>query len=136
VICTCDQYDLAVCALQLTALIIPNWCILLYCCACLHPNTTLMEAGWSTVPCPAINFSILICKSSARTKQSVISVSLKTPLETRVGICIYKTSLLHRPDDCNGFTPSCPLHILQQNCAHARATGATLTGAQKALGKN
>ena len=107
-ICTCDQYDLAFCALQLTALIKPNWCILLYFCACLHPNTTLMEAGWTTVPCPAITFSILICKSSARTKQSVISVALKTHLETRVGICIYKPSLLHRPNDYIGFTPSCP----------------------------
>ena len=79
-----------------------------YCCACLHPNTMLMEAGWNTVPCPATNINILICKSSARTKQSVISVALKTPLEIRLGICIYKTSLLHRPDDHIGFTPSCP----------------------------
>ena len=28
-------------------------------------------------------------------------------------------SLLHRPDDYNGFTPSSPPQILQQNCAHA-----------------
>ena len=33
-------------------------------------------------------------------------------------MCIYKTSLLHRPDKYNGFTSSCPPHILQQNCAH------------------
>jgi len=33
----------------------------------------------------------------------VISVALKTPLETRLGICIYKTSLLHRPDDYYWF---------------------------------
>jgi len=69
VICTCDQRDSAVCALQLTALIKFHWCVLLYCCACLHPNTILMEEGWITVPCPATNFSILICKSSARTKR-------------------------------------------------------------------
>jgi len=50
--------------------------------------------------------------------QSVIRVALKTPLETRLGICMYKTSLLHRPIDYIGFTPSCPPHILQQNCAH------------------
>ena len=50
--------------------------------------------------------------------QSVINVTLKTPLEIRLGIGIYETSLLHRPDDCTGFTPSCPPHILQQNCAH------------------
>jgi len=34
----------------------------------------------------------------------VISVALKTPLEIRLGICIYKTSLLHRSDDYIGFT--------------------------------
>ena len=43
--------------------------------------------------------SILICKLAARRKQSVISVALKTHLEIRLGICIYETSLLHRPDD-------------------------------------
>jgi len=48
----------------------------------------------------------------------VISVALKTHLEIKLGNCIYKTSLLHRPDHYIGFTPSCPPHILQQNCAH------------------
>jgi len=96
-----------------------NWCVLLYCCACLHPNTIIMETRWSTVPCPATHLSILICKSSARTKQSVIGISLKTNLEIRLGICIYQTSFLHRPNDYIGFTPSCPPHILQQNCTHA-----------------
>ena len=72
-----------------------------------------------TAPCPATNLSIIICKSFARTKQCEISVALKTPIEIRLGICIYKTSLLHRPDDYIGFPPSCPTHILQQNCAHA-----------------
>ena len=111
VICTYDQCDSAFYALQLTALVKPKWCVLLYCCACLHPNTILVEADWTTVPRPATNLSILICKLSARTKQSVISVALKTPPEIRLGICIYKTSLLHRPDDYTGFTPSCPPHI-------------------------
>ena len=82
------------------------------------PNTILMEAGWTTLPSPATNLSILTCKSSARTKQSVISVARKTPLEIRLRICIYKMSLLHRPYDYIGFTPSCPPHILQQNFAH------------------
>ena len=59
VTCTCDQCDSAFCALQLTALIKPKWCVLLYCCACSHPNTMLMEAGWTTAPCPATNISIL-----------------------------------------------------------------------------
>ena len=62
--------------------------------------------NWTTVPCPATNLSILICKSSARTKRDY--VALKTPLQIRLGISIYKTSLLHRPDDYVGFTPSCP----------------------------
>jgi len=110
--CPCDQCDSVFCALQLTALIKPKWCFLLYCCACLLPNAILMEAGWTTVPCPATNISILTCKSSARTKQSVISVALKTPLEIKLGICVHKTSLLHRPDDHIGFTPSCsPPHF-------------------------
>jgi len=61
-------------------------------------------------------YKYIKCKSSARTKQSVISVALKTPLEIKLGISIHKT-LLQRPDD-HGFTPSCPTHILQQNCAH------------------
>jgi len=68
----------------------------------------LMEADWTTVPCP----------SFPKIKQSVISVALKTPLEIRLGTCIYKTSLMHRPDYYVGFIPSCP-PILQQNCAHA-----------------
>jgi len=37
----------------------------------------------------------------------VISVAFKTPLKTRLET-IYKTSLLHRPDEYIGFTPSCP----------------------------
>jgi len=44
-------------------------------------------------------FCVLIWKSSARTKRDLISAALKTPLEIRLGICIYKMSLLHRPDD-------------------------------------
>jgi len=48
----------------------------------------------------------------------VISVALKTPLKTRLGICIYKTLLPHRVDEYIGFTSSCPSHILQQNWAH------------------
>jgi len=96
----CDQCDSAFCSLQLTALIKPNWCVLLYCCACLYPiQTILVQTGWTTVPCPATNLSMLICKLSARIKQSVISVAFETPPETGLGICVYKTSLLHRADD-------------------------------------
>jgi len=32
-----------------------------------------------------------------------------------LGIYIYKTSFLHRPDDYIGFIPSCPPHILLYN---------------------
>jgi len=32
----------------------------------------------------------------------MISAAFKTPLEKRLGICIYKTLLLHRPDDHTG----------------------------------
>jgi len=39
--------------------------------------------------------------------------------KTRLGICIYKTSLPHRPDNYISFTWSCSPHILQQSCAHA-----------------
>jgi len=42
-------------------------------------------------------------------KQSMItSAAFKTPLKTRFGICVNKTSLLHGTDDDIGFTPSCP----------------------------
>jgi len=40
----------------------------------------------------------------------VSSVAFKT-LKTRLGNCIYKTSLLHRLDEHIRFTPSCPPHF-------------------------
>ena len=55
-----------------------------------------------------------------RIKQSVISIAFKTPLKTRLGICIDKMSYQHRPDEYIGFTPSChptfcnkiaPMHV-------------------------
>ena len=108
VICMCDQCDLAFCALQPKALMKSNWCILLFRCACFYPNTILMQTGWTTVPRPATNLSILICKTPAGIKQSVISVVFKTSQETRFGVCIFKTSLLHWSDGNNDFTSSCP----------------------------
>jgi len=47
---------------------------------------------------------------------ATVTVAFKRSLETRLGICIYKTSLLHRPDDYIGFKMSS--HILQQNYVH------------------
>jgi len=69
----------------------------------------VVQVGWITVPCPKAKLSLLIIKSFAEKKQSVISVASKTPLKTRLRICIYKTSLPHRPDDYIGFASSCPL---------------------------
>jgi len=76
---------------------------------CLFPSKSiLMEAGWTTVQCPATNLRIVVRYVTHLQEQSLISVALKTPLEIRLGICIYKTALLHRPGDYIGFTPSCP----------------------------
>ena len=86
-------------------------CTILLCLFASKCDINGSRLNYCTVPCPATNLSILICKSSARTKQSVISVDLKTPPEIRLRICIYKTSLLHRSDNYIGFTPSSPPHF-------------------------
>jgi len=91
VICTCDQCDSPFCALQLTALIKPDWCVLLYCCACLCHSLTVVQPSWTTVPCPTTKLKLLISKSFVGIKQSVISVAVRTPLKLRLGMCIYKT---------------------------------------------
>jgi len=46
--CQCDS---AFCALQLTAMIKPSSYDLLYCCACLYPNTILVQAGCTRSTC-------------------------------------------------------------------------------------
>ena len=102
----------------MTALIKPSWCVLLYCFACLYHSLIVVQPSWTTVSCPTTKLSLLISKSFVGTKQSVISVALKAPLKTWLGICIYNTLLPHRADDYIGITSSCPPHILQQNCAH------------------
>jgi len=56
----------------------------------------------------------------------VISVPFKTLLETRLGICIYKTSLLHRPDDYIVFTPSCPPTFYNKIAPSRKRTGSSL----------
>ena len=61
-----------------------------------------------SILCTPTDNGVLIYISSARLKQSVINVAFKTPLETRRGICIYKPSLLHPPDDYIGFTQTVP----------------------------
>jgi len=80
-ICTCDQCDSPFCTPQLTALIKPNWCVLLYCCACLYHRLIVVQPSWTTVPCPTTKLSLLISKSFVEIKQSVISVALKTSLK-------------------------------------------------------
>ena len=90
--------------------------------------TSLNETAWkvSAYATASNTFSVLTCKSrfvlSARTKQSVNCVALKTPLQIRLGICIYKTSLLHRPDEwwLYWFHTKLSPNISQQNCVHAR----------------
>jgi len=70
-------------------------------------DINVSRLNYTTVSSNKFKFSL--CKSSARIKQSVISVAFKTPLEARLGVCIYKTALLlHRPETYIGFTPSCP----------------------------
>ena len=74
VICTCDS---PFCALQLTALIKPNRCVLLYCCACLYHSLIVVQPSWTTVPWPTTKLSLLISKLFVGIKQSVINVALK-----------------------------------------------------------
>jgi len=107
-ICTCDQCDSPFCAIQLTALIKPNWCVLLYCCACLYHGLMALQPSWTTVPCLTTKLGLLISKSFVGIKQSEISVSLRTPLKNKIKNLHYKTSLPHRPDSYIGFTSSCP----------------------------
>ena len=123
VICTCDQCDSPFCALQLTALIKHNWCALLYCCACLYHSLMALQPSWTTVPCLTRKLGLLISKSFVGIKQSVISVSLRTPMKNKIENLYYKTSLPHRPDNYIGFTSSRPptfynkiVHMLTRVC--------------------
>ena len=86
VICMYDQCDSLLCALQLTALIKPNWCVLLCYCACLYHSLIVVQPSWTTEPCPTTKLCLLISKSLVGIKQSVISVALKTPLKYKFGI--------------------------------------------------
>jgi len=53
--CTCDLYVLPFSALQLTALIKPNWSALLYCCACFQARN---QEGRKQGEVPLENFSL------------------------------------------------------------------------------
>ena len=84
-ICTCDQCDSPFCALQLTALIKPDWGVLLDCFVCLYHSLELVQPSWIAVPCPTTKLSLFICKPFVRIKQGVIRVALKTLLKNKVG---------------------------------------------------
>jgi len=85
VICTCDQCDSQFCALQLTALIKPDWGVLLYCFACLYHSLEVVQPSWIAVPCPTTKLGLIISKSFVGVKQGVILVALKTLLNNKVG---------------------------------------------------
>jgi len=40
-----------------------NWCVLLYCCACLYHSLLVVQPSWTTVPCATTKLSLLISKS-------------------------------------------------------------------------
>jgi len=88
VICTCDQCDSPFCALQLTALIKPNWCVLLYCCASLCHSLIVVQPSWNAVPCPT-KLGLLISKPFVGIRQSVIGVVLKIPLKNKIGNLLF-----------------------------------------------
>jgi len=67
-----------------------RYCVLLYCCACLYHSLVVVQPSLTTVPCPTTKFTLIISKSFVGIKQRMISVALKTPLKTRLGMCIYK----------------------------------------------
>ena len=85
VICACDQWDSPFCALQLTALIKPNWCVLLYCCGSLCHSLIVVQPSWTAVPCATTKLGLLISKPFVGIKQSVIGVALKTPPKNKIG---------------------------------------------------
>jgi len=82
-----------------------------------YPNTILMEAGWTTAPCPATNVSILICKSSARTKRDYCCS--QNTSRNKVGNLHVKNVTYASTRWLYWFHTKLSLHILQQNCAHA-----------------
>jgi len=83
---------------------------------CYKSNMHVRPMRFSILCTPTDN-SVLICKSSARLKQSMINVAFKTPLETRresvfinLHFCIDPMTIL--------VSHKLSRHILQQNCAH------------------
>ena len=119
VICMCDQSDSLFCALQLTALIKPNWYVLLYCFASLYHSLIVVQPSWTTVPCPTTRLRLLISKSFVGIKQSVISVALKTPLKNQIGNLYLQNFASAFSWWLYWFYIKLSTHILQQNCAHA-----------------
>jgi len=118
VICTCDQCDSPFCALQLTALIKPDWCFILYCCACLYHSLEVVQPSWIAVACPTTKLSLLISKSFVKIKQGVIRVALKTLLKNMVGNLYLQNFTSASARWLCWFYIKLSPHILQKNCAH------------------
>ena len=117
-ICTCDQYDSPFCALQLTALIKPDWDVLIYCFACLYHSLEVVQPSWIAVPCPTTKLSLLISKPFVGIKQGVIRVALKTLLKNKVGNLYLQNFTSASARWLCWFYIKLSPHILQQTCAH------------------
>ena len=66
----------------------------------------------------------------------MIGVAVKTPLEIRLGIGIYKTSLLNRPDDYIGFTPSCHPTFYNEIAPMGSSRSSSRAGVSKSIEGN
>jgi len=119
VISTWDQCDSQFCALQLTALIKPNWCVLLYCCASLCHSLIVVQPSWTAVLCSTTKLGLLISKPFVGIKQSVISVALKTHLKNKIGNLYLQNFTSASARWLYWFYIKLSPHNLQQNCAHA-----------------
>jgi len=118
VICTCDQCDSPFCALQRTALIKPNWCVLLFCCAYLYYSLIVVQPSWTTVLCPTTKLSLLISTSFVGINQSVIVVALKSPVKNKIGNLYLQNFAFASARWLHWFYIKLSPHILRQNCAH------------------
>ena len=65
----------------------------------------------------------------------MISVALKTHLEIRLGICIYETSVQHRPDDYLISHQAVPPHFTTKLLPWFHGSGFGMKQVQKRLHK-
>jgi len=83
----CDQCEIILCTTTDSSDITQLCSTILLCLFTSKYDINGSRLNYSTVSRNKVKY-INICKSSARTKQSVISVALKTPLEIRLEICM------------------------------------------------